>query len=188
MKHRSRRNHRRFRRRQRGASLLEAMIALCVLFLLFFGLLQIFHWCVAELFCEYAAYYSAKGLALGYRPELAWRSGRVAAIGISGRREGGDGAGGDERVLAERYMTRGDASGVRYRYWVPRTGSDEPELHLSGRSDPLDEENGIITSTVRLRNAPLLHSNLAAPLGIAVPPSPAGTVRTRDYSRLYMEE
>ena len=87
------------------------MIALCVLFLLFFGLLQIFHWCVAELFCEYAAYYSAKGLALGYRPELAWRSGRVAAIGISGRREGGDGAGGDGGGTGpdSRHQPSGDA-------------------------------------------------------------------------------
>ena len=37
-----------------------------------------------------------------------------------------------ERALAERYMTRGDASGVRYRYWLPRAGSEEPELRLSG--------------------------------------------------------
>lgn len=163
------------------------MIALCVLFLLFFGLLQIFHWCVEKLFCEYAAYYSAKGLALGYRPQLAWRSGRVAAIGISGPLEGGNAAG-DERALAERYMTRGDASGVRYRYWLPRADSEEPELRLSGRSDDLGDDNGIISSTVQLHNAPLLHSNLAAPLGIAMPPSPAATVRTRDYSRLYLKE
>lgn len=163
------------------------MIALCVLFLLFFGLLQIFHWCVEKLFCEYAAYYSAKGLALGYRPELAWRSGRVAAIGISGPLEGG-GTGGDEQTLAERYLSRGDASGVRYRYWLPRSGADEPELRLSGRSDDLGDDNGIISSTVQLHNAPLLHSNLAAPLGIAMPPSPAATVRTRDYSRLYLKE
>lgn len=175
-------------RRQRGASLLEAMIALCILFLLFFDLLQIFHWSVAELFCEYAAHYSAKGLALGYRPELAWRSGRVAAIGISGPLEGGDAIGGEERELAERYMTRGDESGIRYRYWLPRANSEIPELRLRGRSDLLQNDIGVISSTVELHNAPLLHPNLATPLGIAEPPSPSATVRTRDYSRLYLEE
>ena len=112
----------------------------------------------------------------------------MAAIGISGPLEGGDAIGGEERELAERYMTRGDESGIRYRYWLPRANSEIPELRLRGRSDLLQNDIGVISSTVELHNAPLLHPNLATPLGIAEPPSPSATVRTRDYSRLYLEE
>lgn len=163
--------------------MVEAMIALCILFFLFFALLQIYQWCINELFCEYSAFYAAKGMALGYQPAIALRGARVAAIGISGSRTGGTPGSitiDQEKVLAEQYMASGDASGLRYQYWFGTTPG-APELLLYGPT-----VGDTATGIVELRNAPLLHPNLAVPLGIADPPDPKGRVETYNHSALYL--
>ena len=165
---------------ERGATLVESMLAICFLFFLFFALLQVYHWCLQTVFCQYSAFYGSKGIALGYQPSLAMRGARIAAIAISGRELSHQTGREEERARA--YMTQGDNSGVVYEYWFPRrTGG--PELRLYG---PVwgDEASG----TVRLSNAPLLHPGLARPLGIAENPEPTATVTTFNYSQLYLEE
>ncbi len=168
------------RRRERGATLVESMLAICFLFFLFFAMLQVYQWCVEVVFCQYSAFYGSKGIALGYRPALAMRGARVAAIGISGRDLSHKG--GDEESRARAYMTQGDNAGVAYEYWFPRRAKG-PELRLYGPAWE-DEATGI----VRLAHAPLLHPGLARPLGIAENPEPSATVTTYNYSKLYLEE
>ena len=114
------------RRRRRGASMLETMMVLCIMLFLFFSLFQVYSWVVAKIFCNYSAYYGGKGMALGYRLAIARRAARVAAIGISGcaRDQAAVTTVDAERDAAQLYMTKGDASGVWYDYWYPRTGDD----------------------------------------------------------------
>ena len=171
------------RRRQRGAAMLETVLATAVLLLAFFGMIQLYSWMVSQLFCEYAAFYASKGVALGYNYKLAHRAARVAAAAISGpNRSSGDGYGGDEYRRLSRYMTDGDASGVWYEYWAADSSATDPELRLYG-SLPDDEA----VSTVRLENAPLLAPNIAGLFGVCHNPSPEATVTTYNYSKLYLE-
>ena len=94
-----------------GSTTVEAVTAVLILTLVLFGMLQIYHWCMTRQFCQYAAFYACKSMALGFQPDLAMRAARVAAINISGQ---SDGEGDDDEAAAKKYMTYGDASGVRY--------------------------------------------------------------------------
>ncbi len=174
------------RRRRRGATMLETMMVLCIMLFLFFALFQVCQWVVTRIFCNYSAYYGGKGMALGYRLAIARRAARVAAIGISGRprNEASAVTIDAERNAAQLYMTRGDASGVWYDYWYPRTG-DDPQLMLGGRFSPGGES---VSTTVRMENFPLISPRLAIPLGISRNPDPYDTVTTYNHSRLYLEE
>ena len=75
-----------------------------------------------------------------------------------------------------------DGSGVRYDYWYPQRNGD-PELDLNGRID-----GAVNSTTIRIRNAPLLDPNLGKLLGIARNPEPQGRVRMYNYSAIYLEE
>ncbi|MDR0931593.1 MAG: hypothetical protein LBM70_01050 [Victivallales bacterium] len=163
---------------EHGAAIFEAVAALLVLCLIFFGMLQIFHWCVQNQVCEYAAFYTAKSAALGYRPNMCLRAARVAAISISGKRRGRSNS--SEKSGAESYMVNGDSSGVYYQYWYPQKASD-PELFLTAGTGPM------ASGSITLLRAPLLGPGFAALFGIAENPEPAGRVQTYNYSRLYME-
>ena len=168
-------------RRQRGSTMVETVMALGILLLAFFGLIQIYHWAIARLFCEYSAFYAAKGVALGYNYNLALRSARVAAIGISGPDRSAGGDSDDEYERISTYLTRGDASGVWYEYWAGNT-DDEPALRLYGPT-PGEEACG----TGWRGYAPRLAPNFARLLGITENPEPAATVTTYNYSSIYME-
>ncbi len=185
------RKKRKQRKAEKGASIVEATVALCILCFIFFALLQVYQWCVNDAFCEYGAFYTAKGLALGYDPVIVWRSARVAAIGISGPAVGSNrGVGVEaEEEMAESYMVNGDYSGVWYEYWSGGSSRQRPELYISG-SPGTSGDNGapIINGRVELMHAPLLHPNLAVPLGISAPPNPVGRVTIFNYSGLYMED
>lgn len=100
------------RSRERGAAIFESMAALTVLCLLFFALLQIFYWCIQTQFCEYAAFYASKSVALGYRPNFCLRAARGGGhqhLGAAPRpdeplREGGSGALYDRRRCERRLL------------------------------------------------------------------------------------
>ena len=139
-------------RRQRGSVIFESVLAICVLMLAFFALLQIYRWAMAELFCHYSVYYATKGAALGYSPNIALRAARVAAIAISGGRSSTDR---NEEDRAESYMQYGDASGVSYPYWHPQT-SRSPYLEVL--STNLRGET--IECLTRLCNMPLIDQAL----------------------------
>ena len=166
--------------RQKGAVVFESVLAICVLMLVFFALLQIYRWAMAELFCHYSVYYAAKGASLGYKPNIALRAARVAAIAISGGRSSTDR---NEEDRAESYMQYGDASGVSYPYWHPQR-SDDPYLHVA--STRLTGEE--IECLSRLEDMPLIHEVLAKVFSISRNPSPQAEGKTSNFSNNYLME
>ena len=168
------------RSRERGSSLLEAMAAICILFLIFFMLLQINRWSLSQFFCQYSAFYGAKGMSLGYDTQFPLRGARVAGISISGENIG---SGGDTESDAQRYLTSGDGSGVAYRYWHPQRDSD-PWFEVRGDRTPNERAECL----VRMRNQPLLAPSTAPLLGIHENPVPQSRVSTYNWSRIYLED
>ena len=168
-------------RHQRGAVIFESVLAICILMLVFFALFQVYKWAMTELFCHYSVFYAAKGASLGYRPNIALRAARVAAIAISGGRYGSYRA--DEESAAEAYMRSGDAAGVKYPYWHPQVDTD-PWLLVAGTN--LGGEK--IECLTRLENMPLIHEALGRIFGISRNPEPEATGTAYNYSRLYLKE
>ena len=166
--------------RQRGSVIFESVIAICVLMLAFFALLQIYRWAAAELFCHYSVYYSTKAASLGYKPNIGLRAARVAAIAISGGRSSTDR---DEETRAESYMQYGDASGVSYPYWHPQS-REEPYLVVASTRLAGEE----IECLTRLENMPFIHEVLGKIFGISRNPSPQAEGRTYNFSNIYLKE
>ena len=166
--------------RQRGSVIFESVLAICVLMLAFFALLQIYRWAAAELFCHYSVYYSTKAASLGYKPNIGLRAARVAAIAISGGRSSTDR---DEETRAESYMQYGDASGVSYPYWHPQS-REEPYLVVASTRLAGEE----IECLTRLENMPFIHEVLGKIFGISRNPSPQAEGRTYNFSNIYLKE
>ena len=167
-------------RHQRGAVVFESVLSICVLLLAFFALLQVYRWAMAELFCHYSVYYSAKGASLGYKPNIALRAARVAAIAISGGRVSTHR---DEENSAESYMRSGDASGVSYPYWHPQNRED-PCLTVASTNLRGDT----IECVTVLERMPLVHEVLGRIFGISRNPSPGATGRAYNFSNIYLKE
>ena len=174
--------------RRHPVTMVESVMVLCVLFLFFFGFLQIMEWLYGYIFCQYSAYYASKGMALGYQDYVTLRAARVAAISISGPPRGNVSA---ERASdlyrAKSYMTYGDDSGVWYDYWGninSRTGAQLKISRTYGEEDTGDPK--VITARVFLSKAKLLDEGLTFLLGISKSPEPYGRVNTVDYSH-YLE-
>ena len=166
-------------RNQRGAVIFESVLSICILMMVFFGLFQVYKWAMAELFCNYSVFYAVKGASLGYRPNVALRAARVAAIAISG--------GGvryyDEEDRAQSYMQNGDGSGVSYPYWHPQNSRD-PYLVVS--STALTGEK--IECRTRLRNMPLVHEAVGTVFGITRNPEPSATADAHNAAESYLRE
>ena len=165
---------------QQGSVIFEAVLAICVLLLIFFALLQVYRWAAAELFCHYSVFYAAKAASLGYKSNIGLRAARVAAIAVSGGRSSTDA---DEESQAENYMRNGDASGLAYPYWHPQRASD-PCLTVA--STRLTGET--IECLTRIDNMPLVHEVLGRIFNIRRNPEPQGTARAYNFSRLYLQE
>ena len=172
--------------RHHPSTLVESVMVICVLFLFFFGLLQIMEWFYGFIFCQYSAYYASKGMALGYKDFFTLRAARVAAISISGPFLGHDVSAGRASDLkyAENYMTRGDSSGVWYQYWGTRSNPDDTRLRVTRIRNI---ERGEITARVSLYNAQLFHEGLSFLLGVSSAPTPNGEAKTLDGSH-YLEK
>lgn len=165
---------------QQGSVIFEAVLAICVLLLVFFALLQVYRWAAAELFCHYSVFYSTKAASLGYRPNIGLRAARVAAIAVSGGHSSTDA---DEETRAEGYMQRGDASGVSYPYWHPQRAS-APCLTVA--STRLTGET--IECLTRIDNMPLVHEVLGRIFNIRRNPEPQATGKAYNFSNLYLQE
>ena len=183
-------------RRRHPVTMVESVMVICVLFLFFFGLLQIMEWFYGFIFCQYSAYYASKGMALGYQDYVTLRAARVAAISISGPPRGNVSS---ERVTdydrAENYMTHGDASGVWYQFWGNINNRSGTQLKITRtRNRNLDPHE--ISGRVFLNNSLLIHSqdpddkihyrDLKTLLGIPEYKDPAARVETIDYAH-YLE-
>ena len=167
------------RRNESGAVIFEAVLAICIMMMFFFGLMQIYKWAQTELFCNYSVFYAAKAASLGYQPNIALRAGRVAAIPVSGSAGAGRY---DEEVYAASYLQNGDASGIHYAYWHPQS-QDDPCLLIG--SSKLDSE--VITCRTELRNMPLLSQAIAKVFGIIKNPEPEAEGQVWNYSRLFLK-
>lgn len=170
-------------KRERGSTTFEAIMAIVILFLIVFSMLQIYHWCMTQQVCQYSAFFTNKWVSLGYHDELALRAAKVAAIPISGRSVG---SGDDDEAAAERYMIDGDNSGVQYEFWHPRNKTfDNVNLAVYRTSNSRETD---VRTTVQLENAPLLNPNLAKFLSIRKAPDPKASVAGYNYSKEYLEE
>lgn len=72
------------RHHERGSAMLEAVFALLLLLVIFFGFLQIFKMSAVRMLCDYASYCTARARALGYRYYIIERAGRVPLMPVSG--------------------------------------------------------------------------------------------------------
>ena len=168
------------RKHEHGGTTLEALMAVVILFLIAFSMIQIYQWCITKQFCQYSAFYTCKALALGYRHDFALRAARVAAIAISGKSTG---SGDDDAVAAEAYMVRGDGSGVSYQAWHQKTGANSPSLLVGG-----SVINDDAAARVKLENAPLIDPAMAKMFSIKTPPEPSATVYAHNYAKELLEE
>ena len=167
------------RRGESGAVIFEAVLAICIMMMFFFALMQIYKWAQTELFCNYSVFYGAKAVSLGYRPNIALRAARVAAIPVSGSAGAGKY---DEESHAANYMQYGDAAGIHYAYWHPQNPEDPCLLIGSGNLD-----GSTITCSTELRNMPLLNQAIGKVFGISKNPEPGATGKVWNYSKLFLK-
>lgn len=169
-----------------------------VLFLLFvlFAMMQIFIWVGRQMALDYAAFYGAKGLSLGYAGEITHKAARVAAMGVSGR----DISTSNRvpltqtsltslRNQAERYMRMGEGSGVNYEFWQYDFGE---RGYLEFSHSPFTDNTRF---TARIDHAPLLVPALervmsisASASGRTTAPEPVGEVRMYNYAKRLLDE
>ena len=142
---------------ERGSSILESMIAILLLCLIFFGIMQVFYFAMGDMICRYAAFNGARALSLGYTPRITEKTVRLSAMGISGK----DRSSPKLKTLPradllkkmQMYMMTGNAD-VDFEYWQNQ--------HIINRSAPILRHNfGSLNGEdadiqVRLDNCPLL--------------------------------
>ncbi|MCF6176907.1 MAG: hypothetical protein L3J71_14195 [Victivallaceae bacterium] len=187
------------RKSEYGGTMVEAFFCMLVICLILFGLLQIFHWSVAKILCEYSSFYAAKGEALGYNQGIVERAAQVALTGVSGA---------DESIipamapysrydLSERaadYMMYSDGGmyGVDFEYWEDYQSGTTPYI------DVQHENNGNYASAdVTIQNMPLLDESFANFVYVdrinisTVDPSnnqPRGESIMYNHSQYYLDE
>lgn len=69
---------------QRGSSIVEGVIAILLICLILFGLLQVFLLYTAQEFTDYASFRTARSLSVGFNDSLARVEARTRAIPVSG--------------------------------------------------------------------------------------------------------
>ncbi|MBR2441394.1 MAG: hypothetical protein IKB25_14445 [Lentisphaeria bacterium] len=70
---------------QQGSSIVEGVIAILLICLILFGLLQVFLLYTAQEFTDYAAFRTARSLSVGFNDSLAKVEARTRAIPVSGK-------------------------------------------------------------------------------------------------------
>jgi hypothetical protein len=181
------------RKSEYGGTMVESFFCMLVICLILFGLLQIFHWSVAKILCEYSSFYASKGEALGYNRGIVERAAHVALTGVSG---------GDESIipalapysrydLSERaadYMMYSDAGmyGVDFEYWDPDNINDTtPYVEVQrGHSSTGD----YINAAVSIENMPLLHEAFSNFVAVERVDIPAGEATMYNHSQHYLDE
>ena len=180
------------RHRQRGSAMLESLFGIFFLLFVFGCLLQVFQWIAREMVTDYAAFYGAKAVALGYAGENCRKATRLGATGISGRDISTSGrvsllssTQDALRHQARRYMTMGEGSGVNFEYWRSDFGSNtQLNMNFDGYSETA-------TARVRLTDAPLLlpvmGKIMALQNGEDGAPDPVGEHPMYNYAKLLLE-
>ena len=177
---------------ERGATILESLICIMLLCLIFFGLMQIFQWSMAQMLTDYSSFYAAKGYSLGYSRSIIVRASRVAITGASGQ---------NTSVIpvtapftrtklsdaAREYMMYGQhgSSQINYEYWEPDNITDDTPIVEVHHPDP---DARIIDGRVKIKNMPLLMENLSWVVGGATEANPIGETTSFNNSTLFLED
>ncbi len=167
---------RRRRRGEHGQAILENLLAMLVLCLILFGLLQVFHLAVAQFLTRYSAFCTGRAYAVGFADYLLYRSARVGAIGASGRLVSPNNQTYGSPVAqyyGERMMIPEYISGIRwleYEYW--RGGNEyDGRYYAPGIAPPQTRighgyqptTTGLIDLNVQFRNYPFAIFDLMDP-------------------------
>lgn len=59
-------SYRKNRKREHGAAIVESLLSMFVIFLVLFGLLQVFYFVIGQYFIDYAAIRGARSRAVGF--------------------------------------------------------------------------------------------------------------------------
>lgn len=106
------------RKGERGSAILESFLAMILLGMILFGILQLFQLAVADMVTDYAAFRGARSAAVGFRDEYAIREALIKSAPVSGPMV----APGSVRGLeTEKSLLRGFMEGdrnVEYANWV----------------------------------------------------------------------
>lgn len=140
----------------RGSASTEALAAVLIICLIFFGLMQIFRWAASKMVAEYASTNAAGAYARGYTNVFTRKVGRISAVGASGRDESTPAitVRATQEHIAERfrrYLENPRTSGVDYEYWDNSAG---PRLNVRAYG------GDFVRGRVWLDRMPLLHPAL----------------------------
>ena len=185
-------------RRQRGGVILESLIGMCFLLFLCFALVELFMMIGRQMVVDYASFYGAKALALGYAGENCYKATRIAASGMSGRdisssyqvplSESTAAVRDDLRFQAARYMSLGRPSGVEYEYWFTHSEGPRFSWDLNARGDYVQCE-------IIFKEPPFLMEAMKNLMSLAAScscrgkaPEPVGTCLMYNYAKRWMKE
>jgi hypothetical protein len=177
--------------KERGATILESLMCILLLCLIFFGLMQIFQWSMAQMLTEYSSFYAAKAHSLGYSRSIVERASRIAITGASGEDISAvpTVAPFNQQNLSDaatEYMSYGQygPNRINFEYWEPdNITSDTPIIEIN-YSNP---EDSTAYGRVKIKNMPLLAENLSWFVAGATEANPSGTARAFNHSGLYLE-
>ncbi len=176
-----------------GGTLVESMFCMFIICLIFFGLLQIFHWSVAKILCEYSSFYAVKGASLGYNQGIVERAAEVALTGVSGADESNVPvmAPYSRYDLSERaadYMMYSDAGmyGVNFEYWTDHRNSTTPYVRIP--TPQTSSTGSYFNARVSIENMPLLHEALSNFVFVDRVDIPAGEATMYNHSQHYLDE
>ena len=181
------------RTQERGAAILESLLCICLLMFILAGFLQVFLWCVQQIYGEYASYIVSRSRNLGFADYIIGRSGRLAAIGMSGKDLSIQPFPPDEDRFSwfhwgSDYLQHGSWGdyGVYFEYWDSR-GVGKPYLGVSTEV-PGTDSRPYSGGRVTLYRAPTLLPELADLLNREEGLDITGSARGYDYSHLFLEE
>ncbi len=191
---------RRVRRHERGAAMVEALLSMFVIFLVLFGMLQVFYFFTGQLYTDYSALRGARSRAVGFRDYLTDRELRVNAIGASGllvepqlNSSGVSDSFSDrysssqistEMLLISRYMV--GSRWIEYEYWFGRSADQNRQVNTT--------LNCGISSSMNMVNVTGTFTNYAFPdtytkrlfFGDGI--NLTGTASLSDQAQVYLED
>ena len=139
--------------------MVEALLSMFVLFLVLFGMLQIFYVFAGQLFTDYAALRGARSRTVGFADYLVTRELKVNAVGGSGLLVSPalNSVGSSstlshynasqftmEKTLIQRYMV--GVTWLEYEYWYGR--SNNPDRKVSTTLSSWIRDNGLTTTVL----------------------------------------
>lgn len=140
-----------FHGNEKGQTIIESVMCMLVIFLIFFGLLQIFYLSVAQMITDYSAFKSARSASVGFADYIVARAGRVGSLGAAGQwlnRSPNVSLGPSDSII------RDYNQGVRwinYEYWYSFNNSTNTDFGCLIERDM----GGMVQATGQFNNYPI---------------------------------